>query len=115
MQRGWGRPFFASLSQLHASTRPSTDAGSACLGFVDLLSIVVLSHDGAAGATHFPAEGVTSIPRPRSCRWRRYKRYRLSEGKDFSSLFFPEKESLLRLLRHFEDKSGETVSASAPF
>ncbi|CAN0433199.1 unnamed protein product [Ascophyllum nodosum] len=37
----------------------------------------------------------------------KYKRYRLSEGKDFSSLFFPEKESLLRLLRHFEDKSGK--------
>lgn len=37
----------------------------------------------------------------------RYKRYRLSDGKDFSSLFFPEKDALLRVLEHFEDKSGE--------
>lgn len=36
----------------------------------------------------------------------RYKRYRLSDGKDFSSLFFPEKEALLRVLEHFENKSG---------
>lgn len=37
----------------------------------------------------------------------RYKRYRLSDGKDFSSLFFPEKEALLRVLEHFEKKSGK--------
>ena len=37
----------------------------------------------------------------------RYKRYKLSDGKDFSSLFFPEKEAMLKLLQHFADKSGE--------
>lgn len=43
----------------------------------------------------------------RSSKQCRYKRYRLSDGKDFTSLFFPEKESLLKLLQHFECKSGE--------
>lgn len=40
----------------------------------------------------------------------RYKRYRLSDGKDFDSLFFPEKEALLRVLEHFENKSGEKMT-----
>ena len=39
----------------------------------------------------------------------RYKRYKLSDGKDFSSLFFPEKDAMLKLLQHFADKSGETL------
>mmetsp|Transcript_4169 Transcript_4169/g.5123 ORF Transcript_4169/g.5123 Transcript_4169/m.5123 type:complete len:582 (+) Transcript_4169:1413-3158(+) len=35
------------------------------------------------------------------------KRYKLSGEKTFSSLFFPEKEVLLKLLNHFENRSGK--------
>eukprot|EP00903_Cladosiphon_okamuranus_P014647 g13582.t1 len=45
---------------------------------------------------------------------RKYKRYRLSDGKDFSSLFFPEKEALLRVLEHFENKSGKYAIKGYP-
>ncbi|CAN0188246.1 unnamed protein product [Ectocarpus sp. 12 AP-2014] len=45
---------------------------------------------------------------------RRYKRYRLSDGKDFGSLFFPEKDALLRILQHFEDKSGKYAIKGYP-
>lgn len=38
---------------------------------------------------------------------RKYKRYKLSEEKTFNALFFPEKEMLLKLLAHFEAKSGK--------
>ena len=37
----------------------------------------------------------------------RYKRFKLSDDKDFSSLFFPEKDDMLKLLEHFENKTGE--------
>merc|ERR1719498_308170 len=37
----------------------------------------------------------------------RYKRYQLTESKTFGNLFFPEKESLLRLLHDFERKEGK--------
>eukprot|EP00752_Nemacystus_decipiens_P011862 g10522.t1 len=47
-------------------------------------------------------------------RMRKYKRYRLSDGKDFSSLFFPEKEALLRVLDHFENKSGKYAIKGYP-
>ena len=36
-----------------------------------------------------------------------YTRYRLSEEKTFGSLFFREKESLLRLIQHFTNRSGK--------
>lgn len=36
----------------------------------------------------------------------RYKRYKLGDVKDFSSLFFPEKENLLKILDYFEHKTG---------
>ena len=45
-----------------------------------------------------------------------FKRYKLSDEKQFSSLFFDEKEKLLALLKHFLHKSGKysvQVSASA--
>lgn len=35
------------------------------------------------------------------------KRYKLSGEKTFASLFFPEKEALLKLLNHFENRSGK--------
>jgi chaperone BCS1 len=38
---------------------------------------------------------------------RMYKRYKLSGEKTFKSLFFPEKERLLRILRNFESKVGK--------
>lgn len=37
----------------------------------------------------------------------RYKRYQLTEAKTFGNLFFPQKESLLRLLSDFEKKEGK--------
>lgn len=36
----------------------------------------------------------------------RYKRYKLGNVKAFDSLFFPEKPNLLRILNHFENKTG---------
>lgn len=36
-----------------------------------------------------------------------YKRYRLSDEKSFSSLFFKEKEMMLKLLDHFANKTGK--------
>jgi mitochondrial chaperone BCS1 len=36
-----------------------------------------------------------------------YRRYKLSDEKTFGSLFFPEKESLLGLIDHFNNKSGK--------
>ena len=38
---------------------------------------------------------------------RYYKRYKLADHKDFDSLFFPEKENLLKLLSNFEEKRGK--------
>uniref|UniRef100_A0A7R9U422 AAA+ ATPase domain-containing protein n=1 Tax=Pinguiococcus pyrenoidosus TaxID=172671 RepID=A0A7R9U422_9STRA len=38
---------------------------------------------------------------------RKYKRYKLSEEKTFSALFFPEKEQLLKLMEHFQAKTGK--------
>lgn len=37
----------------------------------------------------------------------RYRRYPLGDVKDFSSMFFPEKENLLKILANFEKKSGK--------
>ncbi|CAN0119203.1 unnamed protein product [Scytosiphon promiscuus] len=45
---------------------------------------------------------------------RKYKRYRLSDCKDFDSLFFPEKSALLRVLEHFENKSGKYAIKGYP-
>ncbi|CAM9165519.1 unnamed protein product [Choristocarpus tenellus] len=36
----------------------------------------------------------------------KYKRYKLTDDKDFDTLFFPEKDKLLALLKRFEDRSG---------
>jgi chaperone BCS1 len=36
-----------------------------------------------------------------------YKRYKLSENKTFESLFFKEKENLLSLIDHFNEKTGK--------
>ena len=36
-----------------------------------------------------------------------YSRYRLSDEKTFDSLFFPEKENLLKLLKHFLNRTGK--------
>lgn len=38
---------------------------------------------------------------------RLYKRYKLSDEKTFQSLFFPEKDMLLKLLSHFNKKTGK--------
>ncbi|CAB9496368.1 Mitochondrial chaperone BCS1 [Seminavis robusta] len=35
-----------------------------------------------------------------------YKRYKLSDEKTFESLFFKEKEKLLKTVQHFQDKTG---------
>jgi mitochondrial chaperone BCS1 len=43
-----------------------------------------------------------------------YTRYRLSDEKTFDSLFFPEKETLLRLLQHFLDRSGKYAIKGYP-
>jgi len=43
-----------------------------------------------------------------------YKRYELSDMKTFGSLFFPEKDSILRLLRDFEGKEGKYSVAGFP-
>jgi mitochondrial chaperone BCS1 len=37
----------------------------------------------------------------------KYKRYKLSDEKTLDSLFFPQKESLLKLVDHFQDKTGK--------
>eukprot|EP01052_Picozoa_sp_SAG31_P007679 SAG31_NODE_370_length_16651_cov_3.511056_6_plen_144_part_00 len=36
-----------------------------------------------------------------------WKRYKLSDEKSFKTLFFPQKEQLLRLLKAFDDKTGK--------
>ena len=36
-----------------------------------------------------------------------YKRYKLSDEKTFDSLFFREKDSLLSIIKHFNDKTGK--------
>jgi hypothetical protein len=43
-----------------------------------------------------------------------YKRYRLSEEKTFKTLFFREKEHLLRIVDHFQKKSGKYSIAGFP-
>ena len=43
-----------------------------------------------------------------------YSRYRLSDEKTFDSLFFPQKENLLRLLKHFLDRSGKYAIKGYP-
>lgn len=43
-----------------------------------------------------------------------YTRYRLSDEKTFESLFFQQKQSLLRLLNHFLDKSGKYAVKGYP-
>ena len=45
---------------------------------------------------------------------RLYKRYALSSEKTFSSLFFPQKESLLYLLDHFSAKTGKFAIQGFP-
>lgn len=43
-----------------------------------------------------------------------YSRYRLSDEKTFDSLFFPEKDNLLKLLRHFLDRTGKYAIKGYP-
>lgn len=43
-----------------------------------------------------------------------FKRYKLSDEKQFGSLFFDEKEKLLALLRHFMDKTGKYAVQGYP-
>eukprot|EP00547_Thalassionema_nitzschioides_P015688 CAMPEP_0194231670 /NCGR_PEP_ID=MMETSP0158-20130606/322_1 /TAXON_ID=33649 /ORGANISM="Thalassionema nitzschioides, Strain L26-B" /LENGTH=732 /DNA_ID=CAMNT_0038964325 /DNA_START=71 /DNA_END=2269 /DNA_ORIENTATION=+ len=43
-----------------------------------------------------------------------YSRYKLSEEKTFNSLFFKEKESLLKLVDHFTNKSGKYSISGYP-
>ncbi|CAN0554950.1 unnamed protein product, partial [Ectocarpus sp. 8 AP-2014] len=43
-----------------------------------------------------------------------YKRYKLGDVKDFDSLFFPEKEKLLRALENFEAKRGRYAIRGYP-
>lgn len=45
---------------------------------------------------------------------RMYKRYKLSDEKSFTSLFFEEKEMLLGLLKHFKNKTGKYGVAGYP-
>lgn len=44
----------------------------------------------------------------------KFKRYRLSDHKTFTSLFFPEKEGLLKLLSDFSQKKGKYGVAGYP-
>ena len=44
----------------------------------------------------------------------KYKRYKLSEEKTFDSLFFPQKEKLLHLLGHFQEKKGKFAIPGYP-
>jgi mitochondrial chaperone BCS1 len=43
-----------------------------------------------------------------------YKRYRLSDEKTFDSLFFQQKESLLNVVNHFQEKSGKYAIKGYP-
>jgi len=44
----------------------------------------------------------------------RYKRHQLTDSKTFANLFFPQKESLLRLLNDFEAKEGKYAVQGYP-
>ena len=44
-----------------------------------------------------------------------YKRYKLSDDKNFDSLFFPERETIVRLLGHFLNKTGKYGIAGYPY
>ena len=44
----------------------------------------------------------------------KYKRYKLSGEKTFDSLFFPQKEKLLHLLRHFTERTGKFAIPGYP-
>lgn len=65
---------------------------------------------------HVEVESLSAAVSRVACRCRgRYKRYRLSEDKHFSSLFFPEKAELLTLLDNFQNKTGACArSAGLP-
>jgi len=43
-----------------------------------------------------------------------YKRYKLSDAKNFSCLFFKEKQMLLKLLQHFQDKTDKYAIQGYP-
>jgi chaperone BCS1 len=43
-----------------------------------------------------------------------YKRYKLSDDKTFDTLFFKEKENLLRLVSHFTAKTGKYAIRGFP-
>lgn len=45
---------------------------------------------------------------------RKYKRYKLSDAKTFESLFFGEKDNLLRILDHFQNKNGKYAIPGYP-
>ena len=44
----------------------------------------------------------------------RYKRYKLAEAKTFKSLFFPQKEAVLKLLDQFTAKEGKFAIPGFP-
>mmetsp|Transcript_30120 Transcript_30120/g.76081 ORF Transcript_30120/g.76081 Transcript_30120/m.76081 type:complete len:731 (+) Transcript_30120:76-2268(+) len=45
---------------------------------------------------------------------RKYRRYKLSDEKTFKSLFFPEKETLLKIIEDFEKRSGKYAIPGYP-
>mmetsp|Transcript_14184 Transcript_14184/g.25034 ORF Transcript_14184/g.25034 Transcript_14184/m.25034 type:complete len:684 (-) Transcript_14184:87-2138(-) len=45
---------------------------------------------------------------------RKYRRYKLSDEKTFKSLFFPEKDALLKLLEDFSSRSGKYAIPGYP-
>merc|ERR1711957_965402 len=45
---------------------------------------------------------------------RKYRRYKLSDEKTFLSLFFPEKEVLLKLLSDFKERAGKYALPGYP-
>ena len=59
-------------------------------------------------STFSPATPTSSSSRRQHRVYRcRYKRYRLGNDKAFDTLFFPEKELLLKILDNFQHKTGQ--------
>merc|ERR1719188_2484842 len=54
---------------------------------------------------------VAGVPGPTG---RQYRRYKLSDEKTFVSLFFPQKDTLLKILSDFENKAGKYAIAGYP-
>mmetsp|Transcript_14742 Transcript_14742/g.46374 ORF Transcript_14742/g.46374 Transcript_14742/m.46374 type:complete len:641 (-) Transcript_14742:41-1963(-) len=45
---------------------------------------------------------------------KRYRRYKLSDEKTFVSIFFPEKEALMQLIKHFQERTGKYAIPGYP-